>query len=98
MSLPMKPSTTSLVRIALLLALSACSSRTEIVVGVATDLTTPTTLDALKKMLAAAIAAKPEQAITLSADKSLPYGEVAELLDAVRSAGIKKVGLEVQRK
>jgi biopolymer transport protein ExbD len=58
----------------------------------------PTTLDALKKVLAAAIAAKPEQAITLSADKSLPYGEVAELLDAVRSAGIKKVGLEVRRK
>jgi biopolymer transport protein ExbD len=57
-----------------------------------------TTLDELKKVLSAAIAAKPEQAITLSADKALPYGEVAELLDAVRSSGIKKVGLEVQRK
>ena len=58
----------------------------------------PTTLDELKRVLKAAIAAKPEQAITLSADKALPYGEVAELLDAVRSSGIKKVGLEVQRK
>ncbi len=57
-----------------------------------------TTLAELKKVLSAAIAAKPEQAITLSADKALPYGEVAELLDAVRSSGIKKVGLEVQRK
>ena len=58
----------------------------------------PTTLDDLKKLLLVATAAKPDQAITLSADKTLPYGEVAELLDAVRSAGVKKVGLEVRRK
>jgi len=58
----------------------------------------PATLEELKKMLSAAVALKPEQAVTLSADKSLPYGEIAELLDAVRTAGVKKVGLEVQRK
>lgn len=58
----------------------------------------PTTLENLKKVLSAATAAKPDQAITLSADKTLPYGEVAELLDAVRSSGVKKVGLEVRRK
>lgn len=58
----------------------------------------PATLDELKKMLSAAIALKPDQAVTLSADKSLPYGEIAELLDAVRTAGVKKVGLEVRRK
>lgn len=58
----------------------------------------PTTLDELKKVLAAATAAKPDQPVTLSADKTLPYGEIAELLDAVRSSGVKKVGLEVQRK
>ncbi|MBI4060336.1 MAG: biopolymer transporter ExbD [Elusimicrobia bacterium] len=58
----------------------------------------PTTLDDLKKVLSAATAAKPEQAVTLSADKTLPYGEVAELLDAVRSSGVRKVGLEVRRK
>ncbi len=57
-----------------------------------------TTLDDLKKVLSAATAAKPDQALTLSADKTLPYGDVAELLDAVRSAGVKKVGLEVRRK
>lgn len=56
------------------------------------------TLDELKKTLSVATAAKPEQAVSLSADKSLPYGDVAELLDAVRSAGVKKVGLEVRRK
>ena len=58
----------------------------------------PTTLDDLKKVLTAATAARPDQAVTLSADKTLPYGDVAELLDAVRSSGIKKVGLEVRRK
>lgn len=58
----------------------------------------PTTLDGLKKTLSAATAAKPDQAVTLSADKTLAYGDVAELLDAVRSAGVKKVGLEVRRK
>ena len=58
----------------------------------------PVALAELKKVLSAAIAAKPEQAVTLSADKAIAYGEVAELLDAVRSAGIKKVGLEVRRK
>ncbi len=58
----------------------------------------PVALAELKKVLAAAIATKPEQAVTLSADKAIAYGEVAELLDAVRSAGIKKVGLEVRRK
>ena len=58
----------------------------------------PVTLDALKKALSVATALKPDQAVTLSADKTLPYGEVAELLDAVRSSGIKKVGLEVRRK
>ncbi|MDD5304218.1 MAG: biopolymer transporter ExbD [Elusimicrobia bacterium] len=58
----------------------------------------PTTLDDLKKLLSAAAAAKPDQAVTLSADKTLSYGDVAELLDAVRSAGVKKVGLEVRRK
>ncbi|PIR15575.1 MAG: biopolymer transporter ExbD [Elusimicrobia bacterium CG11_big_fil_rev_8_21_14_0_20_64_6] len=58
----------------------------------------PTTLDELKNILSAAIAARPDQAVTLSADKALPYGDVAELLDAVRAAGIRKVGLEVRRK
>jgi hypothetical protein len=28
----------------------------------------------------------------------LPYGEIAALLDDIRSAGVRKVGLEVARK
>lgn len=56
------------------------------------------TLEQLSRALAAAVAANAGQAVTISADKTLPYGEVAALLDAVRGAGIRKVGLEVVRK
>ena len=38
------------------------------------------------------------QAVTVSADRALPYGEVAALLDDIRGAGARKVGLEVARK
>ncbi|MEK7381774.1 MAG: biopolymer transporter ExbD [Elusimicrobiota bacterium] len=58
----------------------------------------PVDLPELKRLLSAAVAARPDQAVSLSAAKTLPYGEVAELLDAVRGSGVRKVGLEVRRK
>lgn len=58
----------------------------------------PTTIEELKKVLAVAVKESPNQAVTLAADKTIPYGEVAELLDAIRSSGVRKVGLEVRRK
>lgn len=54
--------------------------------------------DELKRVLTAAVAMRPDQAVTISADKTLSYGDVADLLDAVRSAGVRKLGLEVRRK
>jgi len=56
------------------------------------------TPEQLKKALSLAVAANPGQPVTVSADKTLPYGEVASLLDDVRAAGVRKVGLEVARK
>ena len=56
------------------------------------------TSEQLKKALALAVAADPGQPVTISADRSLPYGEVASLLDDIRAAGVRKVGLEVVRK
>lgn len=56
----------------------------------------PVELAQLKSLLAAAVASRPDQAVSLSADKTLPYGEVASLLDVVRGAGVRKVGLEVR--
>jgi biopolymer transport protein ExbD len=56
------------------------------------------TLDQLKRALTLAVGANGNQAVTVSADRSLPYGDVAELLDSIRAAGVRKVGLEVVRK
>lgn len=58
----------------------------------------PTDEAGLKRALAAAVGANPAQAVTVSADKSLPYGEVAALLDDIRGAGVRKIGLETARK
>ena len=56
------------------------------------------TLEQLKRSLALAVGANASQAVTVSADRTLPYGEVAELLDSIRASGVRKVGLEVVRK
>jgi biopolymer transport protein ExbD len=50
----------------------------------------------MKARLAKTISGQPELHVTLSADKTLPYGEVVEVIDAVRGAGVKKIGLEVR--
>jgi len=58
----------------------------------------PITPERLKRELAAAVALHPDQAVTIAADRALPYGEIVALLDDVRGAGVRKVGLEVVRK
>jgi biopolymer transport protein ExbD len=58
----------------------------------------PVTPEQLKHALSLAVAANAAQAVTISADKGLPYGEVTSLLDDIRAAGVRKVGLEVVRK
>src|SRR5262245_5562580 len=40
----------------------------------------------------------PTMAVMVAAEAGLPYGEVVELLDNVRAAGVKKVALEVRAK
>lgn len=54
------------------------------------------TLPEMRARLARAVAAQPELRVTLAADKTLPYGEVVAVIDAVRGAGVKKIGLEVK--
>jgi biopolymer transport protein ExbD len=56
------------------------------------------TPEQLRRALADAVARSPEQPVTVSADRALPYGEVTALLDDIRGAGVRKVGLEVVRK
>jgi biopolymer transport protein ExbD len=56
------------------------------------------TLDQLKARLTSAASSQPQLHATLAADKTIPYGEVVAVIDAVRGAGVKKIGLEVSRK
>lgn len=55
-------------------------------------------LDDMKARLTKLVASQPELHVTIGADKTLPYGEVVAVIDAVRGAGIKKLGLEVRGK
>ena len=56
------------------------------------------TPEQLKKALSLAVSVNQGQPVSISADRSLPYGEVASLLDDIRASGVRKVGLEVVRK
>ena len=58
----------------------------------------PVTAEQLKRALALAVSINAGQPVAVSADRTLPYGDVAALLDDIRSAGVHKVGLEVVRK
>ncbi|MBI5211133.1 MAG: biopolymer transporter ExbD [Elusimicrobia bacterium] len=52
----------------------------------------------LAQELSKSVSLSPGVAVTLSADKALAYGEIVGLLDLVRGAGVKKIGLEVRNK
>ena len=58
----------------------------------------PVTAEQLKRALTVAVGVNAAQPVAVSADRSLPYGDVASLLDDIRAAGVRKVGLEVVRK
>lgn len=45
-----------------------------------------------------ALAALSEVRVALRADRALPYGEIVGLLDTIRGAGVRKIGLEVKAK
>jgi len=51
----------------------------------------PVTLEALPETLKAAIAAEPERAIAMQADREAPFGVVVQVLDALKDAGIKNI-------
>lgn len=41
---------------------------------------------------------EPELRLTVAAEEGLPYGAVVELLDTIRTSGVKRVALEVRPK
>ena len=48
--------------------------------------------------LRALVARSADLRVALRADRNLPYGEIVQLLDVVRGAGVHKIGLEVKAK
>lgn len=56
------------------------------------------TLPELQSKLQVLVAGNPRIHVALLADEVLPYGEVVEVLDSIRGAGVKKLALEVRSK
>lgn len=54
------------------------------------------TIDTLEAKLQALGQAKPNQALFLRADADVPYGTVVRVMDAVKQAGILKLGMITQ--
>ncbi|MCK4738672.1 MAG: protein TolR [Deltaproteobacteria bacterium] len=50
-------------------------------------------LGSLKKKLQAIFKRRPDNALLLKADASVPYGQVAKAMAEIRKAGIQKVGM-----
>ncbi|THF62887.1 ExbD/TolR family protein [Pseudothauera nasutitermitis] len=48
----------------------------------------------LQRFITEALAANPEQPFLVAADKTLPYQTVIDVLEAVRTAGVRKVSLQ----
>lgn len=52
----------------------------------------------LKALLSGEIRKAPDEKVLLKADKDLPYYRVAEVLEAIKLAGVNKVALAMERK
>ena len=48
--------------------------------------------------LKAMVSRSADLRVALRADRNLPYGDIVQLLDVVRGAGVHKIGLEVKAK
>ena len=56
----------------------------------------PITSEAALARVQKEVAANPDVQVLVSADKMVPYGEVVELLDLVRTGGVKKFAISVE--
>jgi len=54
---------------------------------------TPLAVEELNQKLAAGVQSQPECKVALRADKAVPYGRLAEVMAAIRNAGVKKIGM-----
>lgn len=54
---------------------------------------TPLAMEELQRKLNAIIRVKPDRQVYLRADKNVPYGKVVEVMAAVQTAGVRKLGM-----
>lgn len=54
---------------------------------------TPLRVEELGRQLSAIVGVKPDRQVYLRADKKVPYGKVVEVMAAVRTAGVRKLGM-----
>ena len=54
---------------------------------------TPFSIDELSQKLAVIAQSQPDCKVALRADKNVPYGQLAEVMAAIRNAGVKKIGM-----
>jgi biopolymer transport protein TolR len=54
---------------------------------------TPLSADELNQKLTAIVQSQPDCKVALRADKNVPYGQLAEVMAAIRNAGVKKIGM-----
>ncbi len=55
-------------------------------------------MEDLRSQMTAMVRVDPLVHVALLADQAVSYGEVVEILDVIRGAGVKKLGLEVRSK
>lgn len=58
----------------------------------------PSTQEAVKTLAAKAIQQNPETQAIISADKQVPHGEVVSVIDSVKTAGVKKFAITIEKK
>lgn len=54
---------------------------------------TPLPMEELHRKLNAIMRVKPDRQVYLRADKNVPYGKVVEVMAAVQTAGVRKLGM-----
>jgi len=54
---------------------------------------TPLSGEELTQKLTAVCQSQPDCKVALRADKSVPYGQLAEVMATIRNAGVKKIGM-----
>jgi biopolymer transport protein TolR len=53
----------------------------------------PLSADELNQKLTAIVQVQPDCKVALRADKNVSYGQLAEVMAAIRNAGVKKIGM-----